>query len=144
MRDDARQAGEAFATPSVVHFATVLLLSAMISAPWNGVTIVSDLWGVVGIAGVTYSIIVNRRLRIQTVYQPVFEDWLFHGILPFAAYVTLAVSAWMAHNDERPAMFLLGGAALLLLFIGIHNAWDAVTFHVFTRRPEHRGGLQSR
>jgi hypothetical protein len=28
-------------------------------------------------------------------------------------------------------MFLVGGAALLPLFIGIHNAWDSVTYHVF-------------
>ncbi len=25
------------------------------------------------------------------------------------------------------------GVVLLLLFIGIHNAWDAVTYHVFVR-----------
>jgi hypothetical protein len=26
------------------------------------------------------------------------------------------------------------GTALLLLFIGIHNAWDAVSYHVFVSR----------
>jgi len=32
---------------------------------------------------------------------------------------------------------LLGvaGAALLLLFTAIHNAWDAVTYHLFHSRP---------
>jgi len=30
-------------------------------------------------------------------------------------------------------MFCVAGAALLLLFIGIHNAWDAVTYHIFVR-----------
>jgi hypothetical protein len=34
------------------------------------------------------------------------------------------------------ALFLVAGAALLLLFIGIHNAWDAVIYHVFVRRGE--------
>lgn len=76
---------------------------------------------------------------MQTVYQPVFEDWLFQGILPFGAYVMLAVSAWVAHYDERPGMYLVGGAALLLLSIGIDNAWDAVTYHVYTSKKEHRG-----
>jgi hypothetical protein len=33
---DAR-AGDAFSTPSVVHFAVVLLLSAVVSAPWDGI-----------------------------------------------------------------------------------------------------------
>jgi len=31
------QAGTAFSTPSVVHFGVVLLLSAVISAPWDGI-----------------------------------------------------------------------------------------------------------
>jgi hypothetical protein len=55
-------------------------------------------------------------------------------LLLFAAYVTLAVSASAAHSHLRVALFG-AGAALLLLFIGIHNAWDAVTYHVFVKKP---------
>ena len=51
----------------------------------------------------------------------------------FAAYTILAISAYAAHSQARPALFLVGSATLLLLFIGIHNAWDAVTYHVFVR-----------
>jgi hypothetical protein len=131
MRGDARQAGDAFATPSVVHFAVVLLLSAIVSAPWDGIDIVSGLWGLVGLSGVVYTLIVVRRLRVQTLYRPVFEDWVFHAVLPFGAYVMLAVSVCVIRLDERSGMALVGGAALLLLFIGIHNAWDAVAYHVF-------------
>jgi hypothetical protein len=32
----------------------------------------------------------------------------------------------------------VGAAALLLLFIGIHNAWDIVTYHVFVKRREQK------
>jgi hypothetical protein len=144
MRGNAQQAGDAFATPSVVHFAVVLLLSAIVSAPWNGIDIVSALLGLMGLSGVVYTIIVARRLRAQAVYRPVFEDWLFHGIFPFGAYVMLAVSALVVHTNERPGMFLVGGASLLLLFIGIHNAWDAVTYHVFSSNKEHRGAERDR
>ena len=31
-------------------------------------------------------------------------------------------------------MFAVGGAALLLLFVGIHNSWDAIAYHVLVRR----------
>jgi hypothetical protein len=132
----AAQASGAFSTPSVVHFGIVLLLSAIVSAPWNGISIVTLFCGFVGLCGVVYAIIVARRMRRQTAYQPVFEDWLFHILLPFAAYAMLAASAYVAHSHGRPALFLVGAAALLLLFIGIHNAWDAVTYHVFVRRRE--------
>jgi hypothetical protein len=33
---------------------------------------------------------------------------------------------------------MVAAAALLLLFIGIHNAWDTVTYHVFVQRREHQ------
>jgi len=120
----------AFATPSVVHFGVVLLLSALVSVPWNGIGIVRILWGFVGIGGFVYTVIVARRMRAQTVYQPVFEDWLFHILLPCAAYAILASSACAASAYPSETLFGLGGAALLLLFIGIHNAWDAVMYYV--------------
>lgn len=126
-------AGGAFATPSVVHFGVVLLLSAIASASWKEIITVAVLWGLVGLCGVVYVAVVARRMRVQSAYQPVFEDWLFHVLLPFAAYAVLAISAYAAHSHARPALFLVGAAALLLLFIGIHNAWDAVTYHVFVR-----------
>jgi hypothetical protein len=128
------QAGEAFSTPSVVHFGVVLLLSAVVSAPWQGIGAVAVLWGLVGLSGVAYSVVVARRLRAQTFYKPVFEDWLFHALLPFAAYATLAGSAYAAHSRARPALFIVGAASLLLLFVGIHNAWDTVTHLVFFQR----------
>jgi hypothetical protein len=33
---------------------------------------------------------------------------------------------------------LAATAALLLLFVGIHNAWDAATYHVFVTRRKQR------
>jgi len=128
------RAGSAFATPSVVHFGAVLLLSAILSAPWDGIGLVAGSWGLMGLAGVAYGLVVARRMRTQTAYRPVFEDRLFHVLLPLAAYATLAVSACAAPWRARSALFLVGATALLLLFVGIHNAWDAVTYQVFVQR----------
>ena len=125
------EAGAAFATPSVVHFGVVLLLSAVASAPWHAISAVAVFWGLVGLGGIVYAVVVTRRLRMQTVYRPVFEDWLFHVVLPCAAYAMLGGSAFVVHYRARSALFLVSMAALLLLFVGIHNAWDAVTYHVF-------------
>ena len=128
------QAGDAFSTPSVVHFGVVLLLSAILSAPWDGLGTVAVLWCLVGLSGIVYSVVVARRMRAQTVYKPVFEDWLFHVLLPLAAYAMLAGSAFAARAYARLALFIVGAAALLLLFVGIHNAWDTVMHLVFVER----------
>jgi len=130
------QAADAFATPTIVHFGTALLLSAVLNAPWHGIGSAAVLWGLVGLVGVVYTVIVARRQRAQTAYKPEFEDWLFHGLLPFTTYSMLAVSAFAARSHVRGALFGVGAAALLLLFIGIHNAWDNVTYHVFVKNTE--------
>jgi hypothetical protein len=134
------QAGGAYATPTIVHFGTVLLLATALSAPWHGVRVASFLWGLLGLCGIAYAIIVARRLRVQTAYQPVFEDWLFHALLPLVAYATLAASACLASAHAHEAMFGVAGAVLLLLFIGIHNAWDAITCHVFVKKSGRERG----
>jgi hypothetical protein len=127
--------GKALATPTIVHFAIVLLLSAIVSALWHGIAAVAILFGLIGLGGLIYVIIVVRRMRTQTEYTPLFEDWLFHVLLPFAAYLTLTVSALAAPSHVHEALFGTGVAALPLLFDGIHNAWDGVTYHLFTKKP---------
>ncbi len=39
-------------------------------------------------------------------------------------------------------MFAVGAAGLLLLFVGIHNAWDSVTYHVFASKAKQKGHAQ--
>jgi hypothetical protein len=128
-------ASSTFATPTVLHFSTVLLVSGMLSAPWPAVTNAAIGWGIVGACGVFYELIVLRRMTMQTSYQPQLEDWIFHIVVPLAAYATLAVSAFFARTHAGGALFAVAGSVLGLLFTGIHNAWDAVTYHIFTIRP---------
>src|SRR2546423_1077378 len=80
-RSDAL-AGEAFGTPNVVHFGVVLLLSAIVVAPWHGIAVVAVLWGLVGLGGVAYAAVVARRMRSQPAYPAGFADWGFHTLLP--------------------------------------------------------------
>lgn len=126
-------AGAAFTTPTVVHFGAVLLLSGALTAPWKGTEAVAVLWGLVGVAGFGYSISIARHLRRQITYRPEFVDWMFYLILPMAAYLTLVGCAIAIRGCTHGAPFGIGAAALTLLFVGIHNAWDVVTYHVFAR-----------
>jgi hypothetical protein len=128
------QAGAAFGTPTIVHFGSVLLISCIVCAPWSQASSAALLWGLVGLAGIVYEIIVIRLMRTQTSYEPVFEDWLFHALLPLAAYVALAVSSFAARSNVNRALFGVAAAALALLFTALHNAWDAVTYHVYIGR----------
>ncbi len=119
---------DAFGTPTIVHFCAVLLVSAILSAPWHGLSQVSLVLGICGLVGVVYEVIVVRRARRQTGYHPVFEDWLWHAVLPLIAYALLLGSAIALRSYSHRVLFVIAATALLLLFIGIHNAWDTVTY----------------
>jgi hypothetical protein len=129
----AAEGGAAFVTPTIVHFSTAFFLSALLRVPWPSITFAAIVWGVAGLVGIIYAVIVTRRMARQPVYQPQFEDWLFHVVLPLAAYALLVLSAFAATSYPSAALFGVGAATLLLLFIGIHNAWDAIAWHVFVR-----------
>jgi hypothetical protein len=120
----------AFATPTIVHFAAAFVLSAIVRAPWETLTVVAALWGLIGMLGLVYSVIVGRRMRKQSVYTPELEDWLFYFLLPMATYILLIGAPIFARSHTRDVLFLVGVATLLLVLIGIHNSWDAVTYHV--------------
>lgn len=124
---------DAFGTPTVVHFSSVLLLSAVLSAPWPSFTGPRVLLSLIGIAGVIYILVVLRRARRQKGYQPVFEDWIWHTVLPLIAYGAVAWAGVRFTASTSAAMFAIGGASVLLLFIGLHNAWDTVTWIVVSR-----------
>jgi hypothetical protein len=137
----------AFATPTVVHFSVVLVLSGIFAAPWAAAGVPMILIGSGGVAGALYSGIVGRRARRQKQYLPVLEDWLFHVCIPGTAYLTMAVAALVSRAHIEGALFAVGGSALLLLIVGIHNAWDTVTYIVATRtgpeqkiEPKHERG----
>ena len=119
---------DAFGTPNVVHFSAVLLFSAIMAAPWPSLDATALTMLGCGGAGVVYALIVVRRARRQTGYEPVLEDWIWHAVLPLAAYSMFVIAAATLLRHETAGLFAIAIASLLLLFVGIHNAWDTVTY----------------
>jgi len=128
----------AFGTPPVMHFSAVLLLSAIVVAPWPAVLGARLSLMAFAAAGTVYMVIVTRRAHRQSGYKPVFEDWLFHTVLQFAAYAGVLVAALALPRRTSFFLFLIGASAMLLLAVGIHNAWDTVTYIVIARWEKRR------
>ncbi|HXN75578.1 MAG TPA: hypothetical protein VN876_03010 [Gemmatimonadaceae bacterium] len=119
---------DTFGTPTVVHFCAVLLVSSILSAPWPALSQAAAAVAMIGAAGVIYSLIVVRRARRVTAYKPELEDWIFHCVLPLVAYTTLLIAGVSLTFQHVPALFGVALFTLILLFVGIHNAWDTVTY----------------
>jgi len=118
----------AYNTPTVVHFGTVLLLAGILSAPWETFASLSLLVGLLGLGMVFYSIVVLRRMRRVPHYQSTLEDWLWYLVLPLLTHILLIVAAFVLAGNPAPALYIVGLAMILLLLVGIRNAWDMVTF----------------
>ncbi len=59
--------------------------------------------------------------------------------MPLASYVALIAAAILLPGSPAPALFVIGGVMLLLLLIGIRNAWDSVTYLAIERsQAEHK------
>lgn len=118
---------ETFITPTIVHFCASLLISAILSAPWPRHLGPQIALGLVGMGGLIYSVAVLRRARGVTNYTMVLEDWTWHVAFPLLGYAVTVAASLLLKQQTLLALFLAGGVSVLLLFIGIHNAWDTVT-----------------
>ena len=127
-RKGSSETVSAFGTPTVVHFCMVLATAAILSAPWQSALAPAVILALCGLGGIGYAGIATARARRQKDYKPVLEDWIWHSILPLIAYATLFVGAIALGRRDDAGLFAIGATSLLLLFIGIHNAWDSVAY----------------
>jgi hypothetical protein len=129
----------AFGTPTVVHFTLAMIFSSVLCAPWPDYTTLRATLGVLGVGALVYSAIVMRRARRQRNYVPVLEDWVWHVVLPGVAYTSVLLTAVLLGRGATGPLFVVAAATLLLLCLGIHNAWDTVTYLTFSAIRRARG-----
>lgn len=125
---------DAFASPTVLHFCAVLLVAATLTTPGHTTASLSFCLTVIGLVGVAYTTSITIRMRKQKTYAPVTSDWIWHILLPLVAYVCLLGSGAVVWGSADAALYSVAAGALLLLFIGIHNAWDAATWMAVHRK----------
>ena len=127
----------AFNTPTVVQFCAVLLLAGIFSAPWQSFSTIILLLGLLSGGMMLYQIIVMQRMRRMPHYQSTLEDWLWYMVLPLLANIMFIVAAILLSTNPSLALYLVGSAMMMLLLIGIRNAWDNVTFLALMRSHSH-------
>lgn len=134
------RAVRAFGSPTMVHFCVALLVSALASCPWNSLAPAAVALGCCGIGGLAYSLMAVRHARKQTSYKPDWEDWMWYGWLPLVTYALLAMAGFVVTISPAPGLFGVAGISLALLFIGIHNSWDSVTYIAVHRHGKNGEG----
>lgn len=127
-----------FITPTAVHFGAALWMSALLCMPGQTAVTLEVLLAVTGVAGLVYcATLISRMLALSSRYKPFLSDWIWNVVLPVLAYLALAVTGFILPYRVAASLYTVSGAVLLLLFIGIHNAWDVVVW-MTTERHAHR------
>lgn len=125
-----------FSTPTVYHFCAALFVSGILLAPWRSVWVPGMAIALLGIIGTIYIGQIIIRTSRSTAYRAELDDWIWYTILPCIAYLVIAGCGLFLNRSPRLILFGLAAATLLLVFIGIRNAWDVVTYLAVHRNPE--------
>lgn len=118
----------AFATPTVVHFCIVLLIAAVLTTPEHTAVSLGVCLTAIGVGGLVYLRENWKRIRKQEDYKPDREDWVWYMILPLVAYLSVFVAGVLVWTSNVSGLYITGATVLLLLFTGIHNAWDSAVY----------------
>ncbi len=132
----------AFGSPTVVNFCAVLFISAVVTAPWHSLTLAGQTLALGGALGIIYIFNSIRHARKPTAYTPDASDWGWYVGLPLVTYMALLMAGILLPRNPNGALAGVAGIALILLFTGIRNAWDTVTYLVVekTKSSDKKGG----
>jgi len=124
----------AFISPNAVYFATTLVVSAVFLIP-DLPTIAIGAFLFLG-AGASLGYLAYTKVHRQWRHNKLpFLDWIWFVGLPIAAYLLLLLSGTGFLLQAAPSMHGVAVALILLLVIGIRNAWDLV---IWISQQEHK------
>jgi hypothetical protein len=136
-RSTMLHAASLYLTPTVAHFAVVLVTSAVALAPDLPARLRGAVFGFILLIGLFYAAraclgIARPRLGVGSAHG---SDLWCYGAAPTAIYAGLVtvvgLTFWLRAAWAPTAM---AGLLLALLLISIRNAWDLITWIAPTRR----------
>jgi hypothetical protein len=132
----AHQAGvRSFLSPTVVHFTAILVVCLLASMPTQTWAVLGALQTCVGAIGLVYSGWVWRRMMKHGIAASIDTiDRLWYALLPIPAYLLVIVAGVSLCKQSWFSLDVLASALILLLLIGIRNAWDMTVWIIDRRR----------
>jgi hypothetical protein len=137
-RETSLRGAALYMTPTVVNFAVVLSVSAVCLAPGLPLAgrcaafAVATGFGLVNAVRACWGIAHPRRIAAP----PHWSDIWTYGVAPLVIHLTLAVV--IVATVMGPARWTavgMGALLLVLLLLGVRNAWDLITWIAPARGP---------
>jgi hypothetical protein len=128
-RSSIERGTQFYMTPIVFHLGVILVLSSIALAPLLTPTAFGVLCGLAALAGIARSAQVFRGIRNTPADPPTdWSDKWYYGAGPMLAYVALAPISVAFIMRRQWAEAGVAAVAVVLLLLGIRNAWDLVTY----------------
>jgi hypothetical protein len=124
----------AFISPNAVYFTTALVVSAVLMVPHLPALAIGVFLCVGAVASLGYLAYTKVHQRWRHSKLP-FLDWIWFVGLPIAGCVLLLLSGIGFLLQAALSVHGVAVALILLLVIGIRNAWDLV---IWISRQEHK------
>jgi hypothetical protein len=118
-----------YMTPTIVHFAIVFTISAITMAPGIGLSEAAMIIGFVALLGLACAAraIVGFSTPRPGSQRPHWSDFWLYAALPTALYLGLLAASAGVWARAGWGSQTMAGLLLILLLLGIRNAWDLVS-----------------
>ena len=131
--EGASQGQRLFTTPTVFHLSLVLIMSALALAPPSSMYRPAAAMCVVALAACVNCL--PLAIRLSRLTNPShWSDFWCYGAAPAAACLALVGATGAVWAGAGDAAHFVGLVLLILLALGIRNAWDLITW-LAPRRP---------
>ena len=125
---------KAFLSPNAVHFTTTLIVSAICLVPGLPSGAIGSLLCAAAAGSLAYLVSTKAHEHWRRNKLPLL-DWIWFVALPLATYGLLLLAGVGFLLQAAWSMHSLAVALILLLVVGIRNAWDIV---IWMSRQEHK------
>lgn len=120
-----RRTTRALISPNVGFFTTAVIVSALMLIPAITPSVLGAILAIGSISALVYLISVQAFRQWRLNHLP-WTDLVWFVSLPFPGYLMLLISAAGIWTQAAFGLYSLAASVILLLVIGIHNAWDVV------------------
>jgi hypothetical protein len=127
--EEGIQATRGFFTPIVVFFATIIVVATLMLMPGGAPSALGLLLAALAVGGLVF-MIASGAHNVWRIGELGFDDLVWYVALPYVAYAAIGVAAGAIWKANTFGLYTAAAAMLLLLLIGIRNAWDLVVYNI--------------
>jgi hypothetical protein len=137
-REKALRGASLYMTPTVIHFTVVLTMSAAAMVPRLGVGGAAAIFGLSALVGLGKEVhsCLGMRNPMPGTEPAHWSDFWMYGVLPGVIYFALFAASVALFAGANWATYAMAALLMILLLVGIRNAWDLITWLAPRRKDD--------